>query len=139
MKELSEMHVQKVMRSHPTIGAIVDAEPIVLDLLKVAASQKNRSERWQMYEMLKYACSQFVGWDATNASLRSEHHYLQVMEALDLLLPTPEIEDETLDDMAREEVLQQLRDSILMVAPTVKFPEQRAFSELEPLKLDWNV
>lgn len=83
MKEIqSEMHVQKVMRDYPTIGAIVSAEPILLDLLKVAASQKSRSERWQMYEMLKYACSQFVGWEASNASLRSEYHYQRVMEAL---------------------------------------------------------
>lgn len=120
-----EQKVQQVIQSQ-SIGSIIDAEPILLDLLKLAASQNNRAERWQMYETLKYACSQFVGWHATNPAIRDSDSYSQIIEALDLLLPAPEIDDETQEDLDRAQSLQQLRDGILRINPTIKLPGHRS-------------
>lgn len=125
----AEQQVQKVLVSHPAIGNIIKAEPVLLEILKLAASQDNRAERWQMYETLKYVCSQFVGWRATNPALKNSGSYDQIIKALDLLLPSPEIEDETPEDADREIVLQQLRDGILQINPTIRLPRVREDDE----------
>lgn len=125
MKDIQkvEQHVQQVIQARPKIGAIVETEPVILDLLKLAASQSNRSERWYLYETLKYACSQFVGWYAQKPELQTTTAYEAIIEALDLLLPSPEIESETLEDLDRQAVLQRLRDGILQINPAIKLPE----------------
>lgn len=49
MNELqAEQHVQQVIQSQPGIGRIISEEPIILDVLKLAASQSNHAEiaRW---------------------------------------------------------------------------------------------
>lgn len=125
----AEQQVQKVLVSRPAIGAIIKAEPVLLEILKLAASQDNHSERWQMYEMLKYACSQFVGWRASNPAIKDSGSYEQIIKALDLLLPSPEIDDETPEDVDREIVLQQLRDGILQIGPTIRLPRVRQSDE----------
>ena len=85
--------------------------------------------RWQFYETLKYVCSQFVGWYAEKREISDSDSYCQMMEALDLLLPTPEIEHETMEDLNREMALQLLRDGVLQIYPQVKLPEHRSRKE----------
>lgn len=137
MNELkAEQQVQKVLVSHPAISTIIEKEPVLLDVLKLAASQSNRAERWQMYETLKYVCSQFVGWYAANPAIKDSGSCCQIIEALDLLLPMPEIDEETQEDVDREMALQQLRDGILRINPTIKLPKVHKDDKFaEPLTL----
>lgn len=130
-----EHKVQQVIQSQ-SIGSILAIEPVLLDLMKLAASQNNRAERWQMYETLKYACSQFVGWDAANPALRDSNSYCKIIEAFDVLLPAPEIDGETREDLDRAQVLQQLRDGILQINPTIKLPEERKSDNLAPVDMN---
>ncbi len=115
--------VNQLIQSEPRIGEIVSIEPVLLDLLKLAASQDCRSERWQLYETLKRTCSHFVGWNASKPELQNPGVYCQIIEALDTLLPTPELDGETMEDLNREVVVQRLRDAVIRICPTVQLQE----------------
>lgn len=116
------LRINRALQARPSIKDVITIEPKVLEVLKLAAIQECRAERWQMYEILKYIASHYVGWDANQPALRSSDAYSMVMDALDIILPSPEIEDETLLDADREVVLQQLRDTVVRSFPQVKLP-----------------
>lgn len=120
-----EERIENAIETRPRIKAVIKAEPMVMEIFRLAASQSCRSERWQMYEILKHVSSKYVGWHATNPDLCNSICYEMVMDALDILLPTPEIDDETLLDADREVVLQQLRDSVTRAFPHIQLPEPR--------------
>lgn len=120
----TQQRVEKALQTHPRIKQVITIEPKVHEILSLAASQTCKSERWQMYEILKYVSSRYVGWYAEQAALRSEAHYNVIMDALDLLLPSPEVEYETIQDADREAVLQQLRDAVKQSFPQIALPDQ---------------
>lgn len=61
-----DTRIEKAIEAHPSIRNVIAVEPTVMEILRLAASQNCRSERWQMYEILKYVSSQYVGWQAEN-------------------------------------------------------------------------
>lgn len=120
-----ETRIEKAIETHPRIKDVIKVDPTVLEILRLAASQSCRAERWQMYEILKLVSSQYVGWHASKPELRTSVCYEMMMDALDILLPTPEIDDETFEDVNREVALQRLRDAVARSFPQVKLPEER--------------
>lgn len=94
-----EQRIEQVLASQPALQHAVDCEPLVMDLLKIAATQESRSDRWQRYEALKGMGSYLVGWQARQSSLQTEAAYIAYIAAIDTLLPEPQYEDEE-DDIA---------------------------------------
>lgn len=107
-----EARVHYALQQFPRLRDMIALEPHILELLTLAASQECHSERWKLYEMLKQVSSTFVGWKANHLALRNEQTYNLMLEALDMLLPSPEIDTRTLRDANREAVLQRLRDAV---------------------------
>lgn len=119
-----ERRVQTVIQAEGHLGTVINAEPVILEFLKLAASQDDRAHRWHLYEVLKDACSWYIGRHAANPELRDPIAYEHVIQALDLLLPMPMIEKEATTDDDQGASLQHLRDAVIRLCPQIHLPER---------------
>lgn len=93
MNELIIVSVQDMQRieqriAHaPRLSAMIDADPEVLALLKMAASAHQTTNRWHEYEKLKTLSKTIVGWGARTPALRAPGCYETFIDAIDALLP----------------------------------------------------
>lgn len=79
--------VDEVISGSPALQVIVEAEPMVRDLLQ-EATQGAARDRWQRYETLKQAGKRHVGWSARQEALAEPRYYQAYVEAIDALLPS---------------------------------------------------
>lgn len=100
MNELIIVSVQDMQRieqhiaRQPRLQAMIEADPEVLALLKMAASTHQTPNRWQEYEKLKSLSKTIVGWGAQTPALREPGCYETFMHAIDALLPSESDGDE---------------------------------------------
>lgn len=71
----------------PRLQSMIEADPEVLALLKMAASTHQTPNRWHEYEKLKTLSKTIVGWGAQTPALRAPGCYETFMHAIDALLP----------------------------------------------------
>lgn len=97
-KSLIETRINQTLDELPLLMTAVMAESAVTELLRDAATSQDRANRWRQYGDLKAAGSAYVGWYAKNRALASSEMYEAFLDALDILLPAPEDEDEREND-----------------------------------------
>jgi hypothetical protein len=116
----AEERIENAIRTYPSVKKLMQAEPAIPQLMRLAAEQDDKASRWEQYEILKRVCQGFVGWSAQNPTLRDKDSYTLMMSVLDILLPTPEIDYFTMADANREVELQRLRDAVKTLFPQIE-------------------
>lgn len=80
--------IEQHLECTPALQAMIEADPEVLALLKIAASEHDARDRWHAYEQLKTLSNAIVGWNARTSALRTSGCYETFIRAIDSLLPT---------------------------------------------------
>lgn len=114
--------VNQALSHYPRLQAMIDAEPSVLKLLKLASMQRSGFARWRAYEILKRIGMQYVGWDARNPELRNSLCYEAYVLAIDFLLPSESAEDEESASLTQLQAVQPLRAEVVRMLPEATIP-----------------
>lgn len=120
------LHIQVLARCYPRLRVIIELEPDVLGLLRLACDKPIQARRWEWFELLKRAVSKLVGWQAAQQELRSQSDYDLLIDLIDRLLPPDNdppfafkpVQPEAMRAEAEwERKAQQFRDTIRQALP----------------------
>lgn len=128
--------VNQALSHYPRLQEMIDAEPSVLKLLKLASMQRSGFARWRAYEILKRIGMQYVGWDARNQALRDSPCYETYVQAIDFLLPSEDAEDEESACLTQLQAVQPLRRDVTRLLPEATIPAFLFEEHEEPTLFD---
>ncbi|HEY1351337.1 MAG TPA: hypothetical protein VGF67_17080 [Ktedonobacteraceae bacterium] len=122
--------LRQFLAKRPSIAQLIQTEPVIGQLFGLAATVEDSYNRWQCYALLKaVGVEQYVGWRAKNENVRTRAAYDLFIEGIDLLLPTPELEEVELSEEeeeekeAREQAHILFRDRIRQMFPGATLPD----------------
>jgi hypothetical protein len=132
---------QEVLKN-PRLKEIIDLEPRAGDLLFLAACQRCQSERWVLYEVLKFVAG-CLTWQSKNPAMQKFPYLDALVETIDILLPSAVVEEEDYeaDNKLRPTAYKNLRKDVETTFPDIKLPpwrdEKLEEAELSRLVDDW--
>lgn len=77
----------EAVRHDELVKQIMELEPALFYAFRIAATQDQLENRWELYSYLKRQCQDYVGYGARNSKLATNSHYEAFCNVLDALLP----------------------------------------------------